>query len=159
MIINYKYDKLLPKKAIDVVIEDSKITEPIQEKNVKPVTTTIETEPKQESLNSNKNAPENLIQDNYNYVPNPKPIKIKTIKGENMYDTFEKRYSLSENIVRYLSFGHLFLMDDFYNMYQKASKWLFNKPEESSFCWTLSGNYEGTELCISRKYEEIKDEE
>lgn len=64
-----------------------------------------------------------------------------------------------ENIVRYLSFGHLFLMDDFYNMYQKASKWLFNKPEESSFCWTLSGNYEGTELCISRKYEEIKDEE
>lgn len=59
-----------------------------------------------------------------------------------------------ENIVKCITFGHLFLMKDFYDMYDKARNWLFHNPDEQNFCWSLSGNYEGTKLHISRKYEE-----
>lgn len=59
-----------------------------------------------------------------------------------------------ENIVRCINFGHLFLVKDFYDMYDKATNWLFHNSDEQNFYWNLSGNYEGTELHISRKYEE-----
>lgn len=59
-----------------------------------------------------------------------------------------------ENIVRELSFNHLYLMKDFYEMTEEARKWLFNKTDERQFVWTLSGNYEGTQLTIVREYKE-----
>lgn len=70
------------------------------------------------------------------------------------YDAKMQARDFIENIVRCISFGHLFLMKDFYDMYDKATNWLFHNSGEQNFYWTLSGNYEGTELHISRKYEE-----
>lgn len=70
------------------------------------------------------------------------------------YDAKMQARDFIENIVKCISFGHLFLMKDFYDMYDKARNWLFHSPDEQNFCWSLSGNYEGTKLHISREYEE-----
>ena len=75
------------------------------------------------------------------------------------YDAKMQARDFIENIIRCLSFNHLFLMKNFYDMYEKSTHWLFHKPEEQHFYWNLSGNYDGTELHISRKYEEIKSEQ
>lgn len=68
------------------------------------------------------------------------------------YDAKMQARDFIENVVRYLDFGHLFLMKNFYDMYEKATKWIFNATSEKEFYWNLSGNYEGTELRIYREF-------
>ena len=70
----------------------------------------------------------------------------------NDYDAKMQARDFIENIVRHIDFGHLHLMKNFYDMYDKARNWIFNNTSENEFYWNLSGNYEGTELRVYREY-------
>ena len=78
--------------------QDSKIIELVKETEIKPVTTTIETKPNQEVLTSKNNTSAKLVQDNYDYIPNPKAIKTQTIQNRKR-DNYTYIPS-SENIIK-----------------------------------------------------------
>ena len=77
---------------------------------------------------------------------------VKFVTEPQDKDLLEKMIvrDLAEAIVKSIRFNHMFLMRYLYELSEKVTHWAFQETDKPVFEEFWSGNYDGTELIITR---------